>query len=253
MEVDLDNYKKQKDLTHVERAQTDQLNKDGTLKKSESVTREILILYGARVERVLERNDKPLTGDALKKEQEKFDKRVANLQNESPKDRQKRIDEFEQQSEKAREFVRQVADAYDFKFLGEEMVANRPAYVIEAEPHPGYKPNSRETKILSRMRGRMWIDIASNHWLKIDAEFTDTVSFGLFLARVRRGTRVQVEQTLFRDEVWVPRHVQFKLDARIALFKQMFANVDVTFRDWRKFSSDSKITNVQEITSSPRN
>jgi polyhydroxyalkanoate synthesis regulator protein len=251
MENDLQNYKTQKDLTHIERQQTDQLSGKGELKKSESVTREIIILYGERVQRVLERNDKPLSGDDARKEQKRFDKAVAELAKESPQERQKRVAKFEEDSQKAREFVKEVANAYDFTLIGEEMLNGRPAYVVQAEQRPDYKPNSRETKILTKMHGKIWIDVATTHWVKIDAEFTDTVSFGLFLARIRKGTRAQVEQTLFRDQVWVPREVKFKLDARIALFKQMFANVNVTFRDWRKFTAESKITGFAETEQKP--
>jgi hypothetical protein len=45
--------------------------------------------------------------------------------------------------------------------------------------------------------------------------------------------------------------VQFSLDARVALFKELFANVDVSFRDWRKFSTDSKITDFVEVPAAP--
>jgi hypothetical protein len=73
------------------------------------------------------------------------------------------------------------------------------------------------------------------------------VSFGWVLARVRPGTRVSIEQHLFRDDVWVPNDVKFKLDARVGVFKQLYQNIDVTFRDWRKFSSESKILDYSEL------
>jgi hypothetical protein len=58
---------------------------------------------------------------------------------------------------------------------------------------------------------------------------------------------MHIEQTLFRDELWVPQEVNFKLDARVALFKQYFENVNVKYRDWRKFSTESKITGFAEM------
>ncbi len=194
---DQENYDKQKDLTHIEHQVTQHLDKNGKVKSTDSVTREILILYGRRMEHILERNDKPLSPDEQKKEDAKFDKGVEKLQKESPADRQKRIAKFEEQSRKAREFVTEVAKAFNFKFEGEDMVNGRPAYVISGTPRSGYHPTSREGTILSKTRGKMWIDIASTHWAKLDAEFTDTMSFGWFLARVRPGTRVQVEQHPF--------------------------------------------------------
>ena len=247
MENDQENYRKQKDLTHVERQKIEHMDGDGKTKKTEIVTKEILILYGDRMERVIERDDKPLSEAEKRKEDEKFDKEVGKLQKESDEQRQKRIAKYEEQSKKAREFVQEVAQAFNFKLEGEEMVNGRPAYVVSGEPRPGYKPNSREGKILAKTRGKMWIDIASTHWVKLDVEFTDTVSFGWILARVRPGTRISIDQNLFRDDVWVPEKVRFNLDARVGLFKQLFENVDVTYRDWRKFSSEAKILDYSEI------
>lgn len=251
MENDLENYRQQKNLTHVERVETDHLDGDGNLKKTEAITREILILYGKRVERVIERDDKPLTGKQAEKEQEDFEKEVGKLAKESPEDREKRLAKYEKQAEKGRQFVRSVANTYTFQLVGEEMVNGRPAYVIEGTPRPGFQPKTREEKILTKMKGRIWIDMAATQWVKLDVEFTDTVSFGLFLARVRRGTRVEIEQVLFRDQIWVPREIKFKLDARVALLKQFFRNVDITFRDWREFSSETRITDVKELERAP--
>jgi hypothetical protein len=247
MENDQDNYKKQKDLTHVERQVTRHLDSQGNIKKTETVTREILILYGDRIEHVIERDDKALNPDEKRKEDAKFDKEVGKLEKESPEQRQKRLAKYEEESRKEREFVREVANAFNFKFVGEEMIDGRPAYLVSGEPRSDYHPASREGKILTKTRGRMWIDIASSQWVKIDAEFTETVSFGWFLARVHPGTRVSAEQHLFRDEVWVPSEVKFNLDARVGLLKQLYENVDVTFRDWRKFSTDAKIINYSEV------
>jgi hypothetical protein len=247
MENDQENYQKQKDLTHIERQKIEHLDGDGKLKKTEIVTKEILILYGDRMERVIERDDKALSPEEKRKEDEKFDKEVGKLQKESDEKRQKRIAKYEEQSKKEREFVQEVANAFNFKLESEEMVNDRPAYVVSGEPRKDYHPDSREGKILAKTRGKMWIDMASTHWVKLDVEFTDTVSFGWILARVRPGTRVSIEQHLFRDDVWVPNDVKFKLDARVGVFKQLYQNIDVTFRDWRKFSSEAKILDYSEL------
>jgi hypothetical protein len=244
---DLNNYEVYKNLTHVERVQTDQMGGKGKLKKSESTTSEIFILYGERVEHVIAKNDKPLTGDEAKKEQEKFDKKVQKLKDESPEKRRKREEKFEEDTKKDRESIADAAAAFDFKLLGEENVNGRPAYVIQGEPKPGYKPKTKDGAILQKVHGKIWIDIAASHWVKMDVEFTDTYSVGWVLARIRKGTRIQIEQIPFRENVWVPTEVHLNLDARVALFKQYFANVDMKFSDWRQFSSDAKITGFSEI------
>jgi hypothetical protein len=57
---------------------------------------------------------------------------------------------------------------------------------------------------------------------------------------------VVVELTRVNDEVWLPRHVQLHFDARVALFKSFDEDVDQTYRDYKKFRTDTKITVVGE-------
>ena len=78
-------------------------------------------------------------------------------------------------------------------------------------------------------------------WKKADIQCIDTVSFGLILARLHKGSRVVVEQARVNDEVWLPQHIQVKVDARLALLKGLNMDLDFTFRDYKKFRSDSKL------------
>ena len=69
----------------------------------------------------------------------------------------------------------------------------------------------------------------------------DTLSFGLILARLHKGSRVLVEQARINDEVWLPQHIEIKVDARLALLMGLNMDLDFTFRDYKKFRSDSKL------------
>ena len=55
-----------------------------------------------------------------------------------------------------------------------------------------------------------------------------------------------MELTQINDEVWLPRHVQIHFDARVALFKSYDEDVEQTYRDYKKFRTDTKITVVGE-------
>jgi hypothetical protein len=55
-----------------------------------------------------------------------------------------------------------------------------------------------------------------------------------------------LEQTKINDEVWLPKHVAVHVDVRVALFKNINEDVDVTYRDYKKFRTDTKITVVGE-------
>ena len=83
-------------------------------------------------------------------------------------------------------------------------------------------------------------------WVKFDITTTDTISFGLFLARIHKGTRIVVETTRINEEVWLPKHVAFHVDVRLALLKNFNEDIEQTFRDYKKFRTDTKITVVEE-------
>ena len=55
-----------------------------------------------------------------------------------------------------------------------------------------------------------------------------------------------LEQTRVNDEVWLPLHVTAKIDVRLALLKNFDVNVEQTYRDYKKFRTDTKITVVGE-------
>lgn len=78
-----------------------------------------------------------------------------------------------------------------------------------------------------------------------------TVSFGLFLVRLHKGSRIVVEQSRVNNEVWLQRHVAVDADFRLALLKNFNLAVDVTDRDYKKFRTDIKILPLGEAVPQP--
>ena len=77
---------------------------------------------------------------------------------------------------------------------------------------------------------------------KLCAEFTDTVAFGSVVARLHKGSQFAMQQVLVNGEVWLPQHAEIKLDARIALLKEVNESIHLTYNDYRKFRTDTKIS-----------
>jgi len=244
---DVENTRRERDYTYIRRDEERKLDGDGRVKSTESKTYEVMILAGEQVEKLIEKDDKPLSDKDAKKEDEKVQKLIDKSEKESPNDRRKRIEKTEKEIEEGRRFVREVADAYKFTVRGVEDLGGRPTYVIDADPIPDYKPRLKEAKILPKVRLRLWIDKAEQQWVKIDIECIDTISWGLFLARIHKGSTIHVEQTRVNDEVWLPKHVTLKMDARIALLKNLDVEWDVTFRDYQKFRTDAVIRPLGEV------
>jgi hypothetical protein len=142
--------------------------------------------------------------------------------------------------------VLEIADAFSFRLVGSEVIDGRDAWVFDGEPRPDYQPKRREAKMLSKFRGRVWIDKSDMQWVKLDMTAIDTLSIGLFLARVHKGTHLIMDLTRVNDEVWLPKSVQLHFDARVALFKSYDDDVQQTYSDYKKFRTDSKMTVVGE-------
>jgi len=246
-ENDMANDKKLRDYTYTEREETKKLNKKGEVSSTESKTSEVLQIYGETVEKLVAKNDKPLSEKEAGKEDERIQKIIDKRRNESDSEREKRIKKEEKDREDGREFVKEIADAYNFTLLGVEQINGRDAWVIQADPRPGYVPHKKEAKLLAKVVGKVWVDREESQWVRLDTRVTDTISFGLFLARLHEGTRVVVEQTRVNDEVWLPKHAAVHVDVRVALLKNFDVDLDVTDSDYKKFRTGARIIGMQEI------
>lgn len=244
---DMENDKRLRDYTYIERDEERKLDGKGQVKSTEAKTYEVMELYGEQVQRLIEKDDKALDGKDAAKEEEKIQKVIDKRKNESEGDRKKRLEKEEKDREEGRKFVREIADAYNFKLVGTELVGGREAWVIDGEPRPGFVPQMKESKFLPKFRGRVWIDKSDLQLSKLDVECLDTISWGLFLARFHKGSRFMLEQIRVNDEVWLPREVTAKVDVRLALLKNFDVDIQQTFRDYKKFRASTKIVGVGDV------
>ena len=235
------NFAEAKDYTYLERVERHDLDSGGRHKSTEIDTFDITMLGGRPYRRLIAKNDKPLSAEDDRKAREKFDKTLRERESESPSQRAKREAEREKERRESREFLKEVPDAFDFRLAGEELLDGHKVWVIDAEPRPGYRPQAPHAGILKKFRGRVWIEQNSYQWVRLDSQAIDTVSFGLFLARLGKGTRIEFSQTRVNDEIWLPRQVHVRVDARLALLKRLNEDVDITYSNYRKFRTDSRI------------
>lgn len=203
-------------------------------------------IYGGQVQRLIEKDDKSISQKEAAKQEEKIQKIISKRRSESEKDRQKRTEREAQDREEERQFEREVVDAYNFSLQATERVSGRAAWVISAEPRPGFVPHIKYASYLPKFHGRIWIDRADLQMSKLDVEALDTLSWGLFVARFHKGSHFMIEQVRINDEVWLPRQLAFKIDVRVGLLKNFRIDAQQTFRDYKKFSTDSRIVDASE-------
>src|SRR5579863_9602775 len=241
VELDQANWLRMQNYTWVARNTERHLDSKGQTKSVESTAWETLVLSGQPHRRIIERDGKPLPPDEQRKQQEKLDKAVAKLERETPDQKQRRLADLQKARAKDREFLREIPDLYDFRLEGDEKVDGHDAWVIAATPKPDYRPKLRDTKPLMKIKGKVWIDKAEYQWVRLEAETTDTISFGLFLARLSPGAKLVFEQTRVNDEVWLPKREYTSGSGRLGLVKKIAMEQELTWTNYRKFQVESKI------------
>lgn len=241
VEIDHRTMELARNYTCQQREVQKNLDSHGKVKSTEVKTWDITVLYGEPYSRLIKKNDEPLSAKDEQKEQEKQDKFVAERKNESEDKRRKREARQKKERDEDRAFLRDVENAYDFRLVGEEKIDGRPAWVLEATPRKDFKPTQPHADILPKLKGRIWIDKHDYDWVKADAEAIDTISFGLFLARVHKGSHFSFEQTRLNDEVWLLRRFYLNASARVLVFKNMGVEQEDTFSNYKKFKSETKI------------
>ena len=244
---DIENDKKQRNYTYIRREEERKLNREGEVESTESRTSEVMMLFGSQVNRLIAKNDKPLSPKDSAKEDERIQKIIEKRKNETEEQRKKRLAAEEKDREEGRQWVSEISQAYNFRLVGTEEIEGRETYVVDAEPRPGFKPHLKYANYLPKFRFRVWLDKAEMQWVKLDAECIDNLSWGLFVARLHKGARILVEQTRVNDEVWLPKHEAVKLEARVVLLKNFKLDEDTTYRDYKKFRTNSKIVGMQEV------
>jgi hypothetical protein len=211
--------------TYMERDEDRRLDELGKVKSEDVDVTRMILVNGARFEQLIEHNGQLPSLAAQKKSDEDLDK----LKHETPEDKATRV----RKDQENRAFLRDLLEAFDFQLVGEETIDNRPTYVLQATPHPGYHAHGKFAKMFSRVQGKLWIDKQDFGWTKVDGEVTQSFTMGLFVARVLRGSHILMEQTRVTESVWVPRRLEMHASAKILFLKSIDMQRILTYSDYR--------------------
>jgi hypothetical protein len=240
-----------KDYTWQAHSTEKHLDSHGKVVSTKRETWETLMLDGQPSRRTLERDGKPLSPEEQRGEQKRLDRETRRLSSEPPAEKQRRLEEAEKRRRREFAFLSEIPELFDLRFEGDSTVDGRSVWVVSGTPRPGAKAKSGDGKMLLKLRGRMWIDKATYQWARVEAETTDTISWGLFLARLNSGSKMTFEQTEVNSELWFPKRLLLTGSGRVGLIKRIALDEEIEWSNYRKFSVDSKIVTGPPLN--PRN
>ncbi len=208
-------------------------------------TYHVVMLDGSPFSRLVAVNDQPLSGEAEAKEQERFANALSEREKEIPAARERRVARYRDERERDRVLMAEITRALDFTLAGQENWDGRKVYVLKGKPHPGYLPINQEAKALTGMRGTLWIDAATFHWVKAEAEVVQPVWMAGFVARVQPGTRFVLEQMPVGDGLWMPRHYAMQAHAKVLFVFSYKSQEESTYFGYHK--SGTQLANTAAL------
>jgi hypothetical protein len=211
---------------YMERDEDRRRDLAGHVKSEDVEVSRTILVNGVPFEQLVERNGQPPSAEQERKQKGVLDK----LKRETPEQRAERL---RKQEEENTSIVQEVPKAFDFQVLGEEAVNGRPAYVLQATPHPGYHAQGKYGNMFSKVAGKLWVDKQDLGWIKVDGQVIQPFSLGLFLVRLLRGSHITMEQTRIDDGIWMPERVEVRAAARIFFVKSLMIDRVVTYSEYR--------------------
>ena len=193
----------------------------------------VLMIDGSPYNLVTAINDEPLSVDEKAAEQKKLQREIERRQKESERERQRRIAKYQRESDRDHQMLQEMVEAFEFHLNGEAQVDGHTCWVLNAEPKPGFEPSNHEGRVLKGMKGQLWIDKATNQWVKVHAEVVKPVSIYGFLAKVGPGTEFDLEQAPVADGVWLPKAFHVSVRASALGFFSENSNENETYRDYQ--------------------
>ena len=209
---------------YMERDEDRRLDSTGQVQSQNVDVTKMNLVNGIRFQELMEHNGQLPSAE----DQKKRDVDIEKLKHETTAEQAERL----RKDQENRSFLRELLQAFDFRLVGEEIVTGRPAYVLQATPHPGYHSNGKYGKLLARVQGKLWVDKQDFGWVKVEGDVTQSFSMGLFVARVQRGSRILLVQTCLGGAIWVPERLEVRASARILFLKSLELDKILTYSDY---------------------
>jgi hypothetical protein len=206
-----------------------------------SKTYKVLMIDGSPYNLVTAVNDQAPAPVEQAEERHKLQKEIEKRQQESGRDREKRIAKYARERAHDHEMLQAMIDGFQFRLAGDAEVDGHACWILDAAPKPGYQPATREVRILRGMKGRLWVDRQTFQWVKVHAEVVRPVHLYGFLAKVGPGTEFDLEQAPVKSNVWLVKRFSVRVKASaLGLFSEN-SSEDDTYRDYQRTPESSAL------------
>lgn len=189
----------------------------------------VFMMRGSTYDQLVAVDGVPLSPEEQKKQTAARKAEAERRSTETPEQHSNRVAKYEKEQRRNRALLEEMPKAFDFMLMGTSLKDDRETYVLNATPRRGYEPIDRQTRILTGMRGTLWIDRSAYGWVRAEAVVVHPVMIEGFLARVEKGTRFTLEERPFGNGVWLPTLFRVYAKARILFIFPKTSREEYTF------------------------
>lgn len=245
---------RQRDYTYVETQHRTTLDGSG---RSKRVAVKVVESYPGfpgedRWERVIEEDGRPIPAAELRQKdaerQTKAERYAVKLATATDADRAKAARELERDRRERDAAVDDVFSVYEIALLGREVVSGHDTIVLSLSPRLHARTKTRAGKYLRDFKGRAWVSESDFELVKLEVEAIQNVSIAMgLLARVDKGATASFERRKIDGEVWLPARAEYRVNARLLLFKRLRESVTAEFSNYRKFTVETATTIAEPL------
>jgi len=218
---------------------------DGRVKKREANEYTFFYLNGQEVTTRVKKDGKTLSSEEQKKENEKTQKRIEELQKREVKKeaKEEKAKEEGKSDEKDEPGIEMFLRACQFVNPRRERFRGQDVLVFDFERNPEFKPHKLIEKVVQKLAGVVWVDEKAHDVARLEAYFTGDMKIaGGLLANLQKGTSFVFEQAFVNNEVWLPTYMEAHVGVRFLLVKGIKASVVTRYWDYKKFNVETLST-----------
>lgn len=230
----------QKDYIYKASMRFERLDSHGGVKKAQSQVDEVFWINNVQLARALERDGKPLTPDAAKKEDERVDKEAVKL-----RERREKAEAEGKQTDGRGNVIAPLSRYLQLVTLSNERretVQGRPAIVLDFTGDASAKTSDTSEKFVKELAGTLWIDENDKIVERLDARFVNSFKLGGgLLVNISQGTHFTLLNRKINDEVWLPETITGNGHVRALLLFAADGDFQLQTSDYRKFKATSTV------------
>jgi hypothetical protein len=221
----------QENYTFHETDVTHELNKNGSVKKTESEEYEVFFVNTHPVRRLIRKDGRDLDSGQQKKEQDRVGKAVEKAQQTPPGQSPHGDQSISVGSILAMARVSQPRRV---------MMDGRGTIAFDFVGNPKAKAHSMAEEAALRTYGTIWIDEKDRQVRRLVATLGSNVRAGFGLLSLSKGSNLTFDQKLVNNELWLPTSADINLVAHAIGILGFRAQIHMTDDGYRKFHAEAQ-------------